>query len=143
MSRLAPTPHATRSLRGRRFRPVVHAVGALILTLAAGCTSLQLPPPDAPAARLPQTPGIPAMTEAQQQALTRLNKRIYDEQEATIERDRAQRAIDEALRSNAYWYGGWGGPGWYGPGWYGPGWYGPGAYGGYGPRASVGVGIGF
>lgn len=86
---------------------------------------------------------IPAMTDAQKQDLTRLNKRIFDEQETTIERERAQRAIDDAIRSynsNAYFYGGWGGPGWYGPGWYGPGWYGPGWYG---PRSSVGVSVGF
>lgn len=141
MSRLAPHASATRSPRGPHLRPIFGALGALVLTLAAGCTSLQLPPPDAPSARLPQTQDIPAMTEAQKQDLTRLNKRIYDEQEATLERDRAQRAIDEALRGNAYFYGGWGGPGWYGPGWYGPGAYG--GYGGYGPRSSVGVGIGF
>ncbi|VVE22520.1 hypothetical protein PAQ31011_03233 [Pandoraea aquatica] len=84
------------------------------------------------------------MTDAQKLDLTRLNKRIYDEQESTIERERAQRALDDAIRSynsNAYFYGGWGG--WGGPGWYGPGWYGPGGYGGYGPRSSVGIGIGF
>lgn len=86
------------------------------------------------------------MTDAQKQDLTRLNKHIYDEQESTIERERAQRALNDAIRSynsNAYFYGGWGGPGWGGwggPGWYGPGWYGP---GGYGPRSSVGIGIGF
>ena len=79
------------------------------------------------------------MTDAQKQDLTRLNKRIYDEQESTIERERALRALDEAMRSYSS-YGGWGSPGWYGPGWYGPGWYGPGWYG---PRSSVGIGIGF
>ncbi len=82
------------------------------------------------------------MTDAQKQELTRLNKHIYDEQESTIERERAQRALNDAIRSynsNAYFYGGWGSPGWYGPGWYGPG-YGPGWYG---PRSSIGVGIGF
>ncbi|VVD93336.1 hypothetical protein [Pandoraea terrigena] len=146
MSRRAPNASAARSPRGRRNLPGFNTLGALVLTLAAGCTPLQLPPPDAPAARLPQAQGITAMTESQKQDLTRLNKRIYDEQEATIERERAQRAIEDALRSNAYFYDGWGGPGWYGPGpggWYGPGGFGPGGYGGYGPRSSVGVGIGF
>ncbi|WP_130025567.1 hypothetical protein [Pandoraea sp. XY-2] len=147
MPRLAFNASTTRATRERPPRLVVGALGvlgALLLMLAAGCAPL--PPPDAPAARLPQTQGIPAMTDAQKQDLTRLNKRIYDEQEATIEHERAQRAIEAALgsnASNAYFYGGWGGPAWYGPGWYGPGWYGPGGYGGYGPRASVGVGIGF
>jgi len=126
-----------------RVRPVAGALGALLLTLVAGCAQWQLPPADAPAARLPQTQEeAPAMTDAQKQDLTRLNKRIYDEQESAIERERTLRALDDAIRnynSNAYFYGGWGSPGWYGPGGYGPGWYG----GGYGPRSSVGIGIGF
>lgn len=138
MSRLAPNAHAAGSLRVRRIRSVTGALGASALMLVAGCAPLQIPPPDAPAARLPQTQDAPALTEAQKQDLTRLNKRIYDEQETAIERERAQRAFDDAMRSynsNAYFYGGWGSPGWYGPGWYGPGWY--------GPRSSVGIGIGF
>ncbi|MFJ2991917.1 hypothetical protein [Pandoraea sp. NPDC087047] len=119
------------------MRSVAGALGTLVLTFASGCAQLQLPPPDVPSARLPQTQqDAPAMTDAQKQDLTRLNKRIYDEQETTIERERAQRALDDAIRSrNPYFYGGWGGPGWYGPGWYGPG--------GYGPRSSVGVSVGF
>ncbi|VVD81136.1 hypothetical protein [Pandoraea fibrosis] len=141
MSRLTPNTHAAGSLHARRIRSVRAVVGAgsaLLLALVAGCAQLQIPPPDAPAARLPQAPDAPAMTDAQKQDLTRLNQRIYDEQETTIERERAQRALDDALRSynsNAYFYGGWGSPGWYGPGWYGPG--------GYGPRSSVGIGFGF
>ncbi|MCE4058909.1 hypothetical protein LXM60_01620 [Pandoraea sputorum] len=126
----------------RPWRAAVCAMALLALTLVTGCAQFQLPPPDAPSARLPQSQasqdGAPAMTDAQKQDLTRLNKHIYDEQESTIERERAQRALNDAIRSynsNAYFYGGWGGPGWYGPGWYGPGWY--------GPRSSVGVGIGF
>ncbi|WP_157123106.1 hypothetical protein [Pandoraea vervacti] len=113
----------------------------LALTLAAGCAQLQLPPPDAPAARLPPSDNVtPAatMTDAQKQALTRLNQSIYDEQENAIERERVQRALNDAIRSynsNAYFYGGWGSPGWYGPGWYGPGWY--------GPRSGVGMSVGF
>ncbi|WP_287495956.1 hypothetical protein [Pandoraea sp. CB10b_02] len=125
-----------------RVRRPATVAGALALTLAGGCAQLQLPPPGAPAARLADGAETPsAMTDAQKQDLTRLNKRIYDEQESTIERERAQRAIDAALRSYAdsAYYGGWG-PGWYGPGWYGPGWYGPGWYG---PRSSVGVSVGF
>ncbi|UVA81336.1 hypothetical protein [Pandoraea commovens] len=126
------------------WRAAACAMALLALTLATGCAQLQLPPPDAPSARLPQSQEeVPAMTDAQKQDLTRLNKHIYDEQESTIERERAQRALNDAIRSynsNAYFYGGWGSPGWYGPGWYGPGWYGP---GGYGPRSSVGIGIGF
>ncbi|WP_353189997.1 hypothetical protein [Pandoraea pnomenusa] len=124
------------------IRRIGGTLGVLSLTLAAGCAQLQLPPPDAPVARLPEAPpsaAAPAMTEAQAQDLTRLNKRIFEEQESTIEQERAQRALDAAMRnyynSNAYFYGGWGGPGWYGPGWYGPGWY--------GPRSSVGVSVGF
>jgi hypothetical protein len=131
MSRFAPL---TRSPHARRLATVA---SAFALMIASGCTQLQLPPPDAPAARLPESAGAPAaMTEAQKQDLTRLNKRIYDEQESTIERERAQRAIDDAMRSyaNGAYYGGWG-PGWYGPGWYGPGWY--------GPRSSVGLSVGF
>ncbi|MDR3400226.1 MAG: hypothetical protein P4M06_22010, partial [Pandoraea sp.] len=144
MPRLTPNAPASGSLRAPRIQPVTGALSALLLTLLAGCAQLQLPPPDAPAARLAQTQeDVPVMTDAQKQDLTRLNKRIYDEQETTIERERAQRALDEAIRSyssNAYFYGGWGSPAWYGPGWYGSGWYGP---GGYGPRSSVGIGIGF
>ncbi|VVE87839.1 hypothetical protein PBR20603_01779 [Pandoraea bronchicola] len=146
MSRLAPhsqTAGLQRMQRMQRIRPVAGALSTLLLALVAGCAQLQLPAPDAPSARLAQTQDAPAMTEAQKQDLTRLNKRIYDEQETTIERERAQRALEDALRSyssNAYFYGGWGSPGWYGPGWYGSGWYGP---GGYGPRSSVGIGIGF
>ncbi|AKM31850.1 hypothetical protein AB870_19645 [Pandoraea faecigallinarum] len=126
---------------------VIGTLCLFALTLATGCAQLRLPPPDAPSARLPQTmqgqDGTPVMTDAQKQDLTRLNKRIYDEQETAIERERAQRALDDAIRSyngNTYFYGGWGGPGWYGPGWYGPGWYGPGWYG---PRSGVGVSVGF
>ncbi|BET09182.1 hypothetical protein [Pandoraea sputorum] len=126
----------------RPWQAAACATALLALTFATGCAQLQLPPPDAPSARLPQSQasqeGAPAMTDAQKQELTRLNKHIYDEQESTIERERAQRALNDAIRSynsNAYFYGGWGSPGWYGPGWYGPGWY--------GPRSSIGVGIGF
>lgn len=130
MSRFAPL---TRSPHARRLAAVA---SAFALMIAAGCAQLQLPPPDAPAARLPESAAPATMTEAQQQDLTRLNKRIYDEQESTIERERAQRAIDDAMRSyaNGAYYGGWG-PGWYGPGWHGPGWY--------GPRSSVGLSVGF
>ncbi|VVE68244.1 hypothetical protein PCA31118_02828 [Pandoraea captiosa] len=144
MPRLAaPNCSAVPSQRRRRcvIRSTAGALGLLVLTLAAGCAQLQLPPPDAPAARLPSAGDAaptPAMTDAQKQALTRLNQSIYDEQESTIERERVQRALDDAIRSynsNAYFYGGWGGPGWYGPGWYGPGWY--------GPRSAVGVSVGF
>ncbi|VVE07988.1 hypothetical protein PCA20602_02481 [Pandoraea capi] len=162
----APTTHAVQAIalpsqdnaspagrRGAAWGPPMRSLAGVFslfaLTLAAGCAQLQLPPPDAPVARLPQSqdgqntaPG--AMTDTQKQDLTRLNKRIYDEQETAIERERAQRAYEDALRSynsNAYFYGGWGSPGWYGPGWYGPGWYGPGWYGG--PRSSVGVSVGF
>ena len=139
-----PGARSPRSLAGRPARVALTVLGTLALTLAAGCAQWQLPPPDAPSARLPQTQeGAPAMSDAQKQDLTLLNKRIYDEQETTIERERAQRALDDAIRSynsNAYFYGGWGGPGWYGPGWGGPGWYGPGWYG---PRSSVGVSVGF
>ncbi|WP_150567010.1 hypothetical protein [Pandoraea morbifera] len=120
-------------------RPAAAALGVAFMTLLSGCAQWQLPPPDAPAARLPTTQAAPALSDAQAQDLSRLNKRIYDEQESTIERERAQRAYENAMRtyynSNAYFYGGWGSPGWYGPGWYGPGWY--------GPRSSIGVGIGF
>lgn len=155
MSRIAPiVPIASiapvaRSSTARRSQPVAAGLSALVLTIAAGCTQLQLPPPNAPAARLPETHGAPDMTDAQKQNLTRLNQRIYDEQETAIERERAQRAIDNALRSygsSAYFYGGWGGAAGYGPGWYGPGWYGPGGYGGYGgygPHSSIGIGVGF
>ncbi|AJE99414.1 hypothetical protein [Pandoraea apista] len=149
MSRLTSNTYAAASPRARKIRsvhpirPIIGATGALLLSLVAGCAQLQIPPPDAPAARLPQSQDTPALTDAQKQDLTRLNKHIYDEQETAIERERAQRALDDALRSynsNAYFYGGWGSPGWYGPGWYGPGWYGPGRYS---PRSSVGIGIGF
>lgn len=127
-----------------RMRRITVAAGACVLMLTAGCAQWQLPPPDAPPARLPESQTRPPeLSEAQQQDLTRLNKRIYDEQEREIERERLQRAIDNAMRSyasNAYFYSGWGGPGWYGPGWYGPGGYGPGWYG---PGTTVGVGFGF
>lgn len=132
------------SMAHSAVRRAAAALGVAVMTLLSGCAQWQLPPPDAPAARLPATPVAPALNDAQAQDLTRLNRRIYDEQESTIERERAQRAYENAMRtyynSNAYFYGGWGSPGWYGPGWYGPGWYGP---GGYGPRSSIGVGIGF
>lgn len=127
------------SMAHSAVRPAAAALGVAFMTLLSGCAQWQLPPPDAPAARLPTTQSAPALSDAQAQDLSRLNKRIYDEQESTIERERAQRAYENAMRtyynSNAYFYGGWGSPGWYGPGWYGPGWY--------GPRSSIGVGIGF
>ncbi|WP_140413359.1 MULTISPECIES: hypothetical protein [unclassified Pandoraea] len=150
MTRPQPASPARLSRRRSPLRSpiqrMVGAAGACLLTLVAGCAQWQLPPPDAPSARLPESQpaqAAAALTAEQQQDLTRLNKRIYDEQERTIERERLQRAIDDAMRSyasNAYFYSGWGGPGWYGPGWYGPGGYGPGWYG---PRTTVGVGFGF